>query len=624
MLMKRRWRDSIRGFTLVELIVVIAIIGILATITIVGFSRYQADTRDARRVSSVTTITEALEKYYDENGEYPGCAALTGSATSVASQILGGINVTNLLAPQATSQSDNSIKCETLSISGADFFEYSGDGSTTCSTGSSCLSYTLKYKEESTGVIKEVTSRRQTSIATSNVPTVTVGTIGADNIDLSWTPTANASSYSVQRATNSSFTTGLVSSTASSTSTNITGLSASTQYYFRVAGVASGITGSWSSTVTGTTLSLGAPTINSAVANSAGTQLTIGWTAGVNAVTYTMQRSTSNTFTSPTSTSGIATTSTASTGLTTGTLYYFRTQSVNGAATSNWSNTYSAGATTPPTSPSATAGSCGALNVSWTASPGATSYNIQTSTASNFSTSATATGYTGTSGTVSGLAQGVVNYVRVYALVGSGVSQASSTVSATTGACAPAAYTISAYDNNGTWTATSNAVCSAGTTPYYEWYANGGLWTTGTDKQTVGYALGYGQGITLSVNTRCNSPGGNSSFTGASNTAGYTRPVPAPTWAEGLNVGSGRRVWTSWYDVCGGVYEMWLIQGGYTENPATPRRWLGASPYDGSTPDPYSEQDNRVWNSSGTITYRVRASCNGVWSGWSNPQSASV
>ena len=75
---KRLWYNYFminrRGFTLVELIVVIVVIAILATLATLGFNRYLEDGRDNRRTANATTIAEALEKYYDKNGEYPSCA----------------------------------------------------------------------------------------------------------------------------------------------------------------------------------------------------------------------------------------------------------------------------------------------------------------------------------------------------------------------------------------------------------------------------------------------------------------------------------------------------------------------------------------------------------------------
>lgn len=60
-----------KGFTLIELLVVIAIIGLLATMAVVGFSGAQVKARDAKRISDMKQIYNALELYVDEYGHYP-------------------------------------------------------------------------------------------------------------------------------------------------------------------------------------------------------------------------------------------------------------------------------------------------------------------------------------------------------------------------------------------------------------------------------------------------------------------------------------------------------------------------------------------------------------------------
>jgi type IV pilus assembly protein PilA len=60
-----------KSFTLVELMVVIAIIGILAAVVVVNMNNIRAKARDAERVSSMSTITSALQAYYADNHKYP-------------------------------------------------------------------------------------------------------------------------------------------------------------------------------------------------------------------------------------------------------------------------------------------------------------------------------------------------------------------------------------------------------------------------------------------------------------------------------------------------------------------------------------------------------------------------
>jgi prepilin-type N-terminal cleavage/methylation domain-containing protein len=62
-----------RGFTLIELMVVISIIAIMATVGFVSFTNAQKTGRDSKRKSDLRAIQQGLEAYYQaNNNQYPG------------------------------------------------------------------------------------------------------------------------------------------------------------------------------------------------------------------------------------------------------------------------------------------------------------------------------------------------------------------------------------------------------------------------------------------------------------------------------------------------------------------------------------------------------------------------
>ena len=60
-----------KGFTLVELLVVVAIIALLSTFAIVALGSARAKTRDTKRIATVREMSNALEMYFNENDSYP-------------------------------------------------------------------------------------------------------------------------------------------------------------------------------------------------------------------------------------------------------------------------------------------------------------------------------------------------------------------------------------------------------------------------------------------------------------------------------------------------------------------------------------------------------------------------
>jgi type IV pilus assembly protein PilE len=64
-----------KGFTIVELLIVIVIIGILATIGFVSFSSAQNKAKKSKAQSTVSQVKSKLGEYFAENNSYPSAKA---------------------------------------------------------------------------------------------------------------------------------------------------------------------------------------------------------------------------------------------------------------------------------------------------------------------------------------------------------------------------------------------------------------------------------------------------------------------------------------------------------------------------------------------------------------------
>src|SRR5262245_37668671 len=64
-----------RGFTLIELVVVISILAILSGVLVPRVSNHLKAARDARRLADIKAVRSAVEQYYLDKGHYPAANA---------------------------------------------------------------------------------------------------------------------------------------------------------------------------------------------------------------------------------------------------------------------------------------------------------------------------------------------------------------------------------------------------------------------------------------------------------------------------------------------------------------------------------------------------------------------
>lgn len=75
-------RKSIRGFTIVELLIVVVVIGILAAIVTVAYTGITQRANDTKTIAAVNSWVKALRLYEIENGSLPHANSCFGTTTT--------------------------------------------------------------------------------------------------------------------------------------------------------------------------------------------------------------------------------------------------------------------------------------------------------------------------------------------------------------------------------------------------------------------------------------------------------------------------------------------------------------------------------------------------------------
>ncbi|MGO8673484.1 MAG: malectin domain-containing carbohydrate-binding protein [Capsulimonadaceae bacterium] len=266
-----------------------------------------------------------------------------------------------------------------------------------------------------------------------SAPTLSASSGSTGQVNLSWSASSGATTYDLYRGTTSGgegstpYATGITA-----TSYTDTGLTAGETYYYEVAALnnSGSALSNQASAEAGAALS--APTLTSAVGTGEAIELT--WTAVNGATSYNLYQGTASGGESTTPVTNSTTTSYDDTGLELSETYYFKVAAVNASGTSALSNELSMAAGQPvaPTLQTAT-GTGGAIEITWSGSFGATSYNVYSGTASGGEGTIPVDTTSSTSFEDTGLLTGVTYYFKVSAVNSDGTSPLSNELSASAG-----------------------------------------------------------------------------------------------------------------------------------------------------------------------------------------------
>jgi len=158
-----------KGFTLIELMVVILIIMLLATVITVNVDQARKKARDAKRIADMSTVASALQAYYADNHYYPQpwtgpwtCDFYYPTSKQVFAQLIPALRSGNYLnsCPTDPTNSSNTCNGQSPDMSSSNPYGYRYTcGNPSSDPSSPCTFYILGvHLEQSSGATSIVPS----------------------------------------------------------------------------------------------------------------------------------------------------------------------------------------------------------------------------------------------------------------------------------------------------------------------------------------------------------------------------------------------------------------------------------------------------------------------------------